>query len=61
MDPDEQVKAAEHLVQTFYVSDDRKPSVMSHDQAIALATAHALLAIAGRLEQIGTALTNRAL
>jgi hypothetical protein len=60
IDPDKHIKAAEHLTGTFYTSEDSQPAVMSHDQAIALATAHALLAIAGRLDEISEALASRA-
>jgi hypothetical protein len=59
IDPDKHIRAAEYLTGTFYAGEDDQPAVMSHDQAIALATAHALLAIAARLGQISEALPSQ--
>jgi hypothetical protein len=58
-DPEKHMRAAEYLTGTFYVDENSHPAVMSHDQATALATAHALLAIAGRLDEISKALASR--
>jgi hypothetical protein len=57
LDPNKHLLAAEYLTSTFYPTEDSQPAAMSHDQATALATAHALLAIAGLLQEISTALT----
>jgi hypothetical protein len=57
LDTDQHLLAAEYLIGTFYPTDDTTPSAMSHDQATALATAHALLAIAGLLREISTSLS----
>ncbi len=59
LDADKHLMAAEYLTGTFYPTEDSPPAAMSHDQATALATAHALLGIAGLLREISTALTNR--
>jgi hypothetical protein len=56
IDPDKHLMAAEYLTGTFYTNDVGPPAAMSHDQATALATAHALLAIAARLGEISSAL-----
>ena len=59
LDADKHLMAAEYLVGTFYPTEDSPPTAMSHDQATALATTHALLAIAGLLREISTALASR--
>lgn len=56
IDTDKHLLAAEYLIGTFYPAEETTPTAMSHDQATALATAHALLAIAGVLREISTAL-----
>jgi hypothetical protein len=58
LDADKHLLAAEYLTGTFYPTEDSPPTAMSHDQATALATAHALLAIAALLREISTALTS---
>lgn len=55
-DPNKHLLAAEYLIGTFYPTEDSPPAAMSHDQATALATAHALLAIGGLLREISMAL-----
>jgi hypothetical protein len=59
LDADKHLMAAEYLTGTFYPTEDSPPAAMSHDQATALATAHALLGIAGLLREISAALTSR--
>jgi hypothetical protein len=56
LDPNKHLLAAEYLIGTFYPTEDSAPAAMSHDQATALATAHALLAIGGLLREISAAL-----
>jgi hypothetical protein len=58
LDADKHLLAAEYLIGTFYPTEDSPPAAMSHDQATALATAHALLAIGALLREISTALTS---
>jgi hypothetical protein len=57
LDPNKHLMAAEYLIGTFYPTEESPPAAMSHDQATALATAHALLAIAGLLREISTTLS----
>jgi hypothetical protein len=57
LDANKHLLAAEYLTGTFYPTDDSPPAAMSHDQATALATAHALVAIACLLKEISTTLT----